>query len=428
MRKSDPVTVDIVDLHADGYGVTGDPHLVVFGALPGETVMARPFSRKRKKTFAQAVSVTTPSPARVQPICSAAGVCGGCSFQHLQASSQIALKERRLFDVLGESSPEVKIDPLVGPVSGYRSKARLGVKFVEKKGRVLVGFREQMSPFIAEIDRCEVLAEPVGSLVPQIALLVQSLDARARIPQIEVAVGEDAAALVFRHLDPLTDVDTARMRDFASAYLLGVYLQPGGPDTTWRLAPEDGADLIAYRLPKYGLTFQFHPLDFIQINQAINRDLVDLAIELLDPKDTDRVLDLFCGIGNFSLAIARRAARVTGVEASAGGVERARHNARLNSVDNVTFVTDDLFRENVEFPPVGANKVLLDPPRSGAWEVCKKLASSDVERVVYVSCNPVTLARDAQVLLENGYRFDKAGVIDMFPHTTHVESIACFSR
>jgi len=428
VRKSDPVVVDVVDLHADGSGVTGDPHLVVFGALPGETVMARPFSRRRRKTFAQAVSVVTRSPARVQPICSAAGVCGGCSFQHLEASGQVALKERRLFDALGESAPDVKIDPLMGPVSGYRSKARLGVKFVAKKGRVLVGFREQMSPYIAEIDRCEVLAEPIGSLVPQIALLVQSLDARARIPQIEVAVGEDAAALVFRHLDPLTDADVAKLRDFASAQGLSVHLQPGGPDTTFRLFPGEGTDLMTYRLPRFDLTFHFHPLDFIQINQAINRDLVDLAIELLDPKDGDRVLDLFCGIGNFSLAIAGRAARVTGVEASAGSVERARHNARLNDVDNVTFVTDDLFRENVEFPPVGAGKVLLDPPRSGAWEVCKRLASSDVERVVYVSCNPVTLARDAQVLLENGYRFDKAGVIDMFPHTTHVESIACFSR
>ncbi|MEX1237756.1 MAG: 23S rRNA (uracil(1939)-C(5))-methyltransferase RlmD, partial [Pseudomonadales bacterium] len=367
------------------------------------------------------------------PICAAADYCGGCSLQHLSPVRQIEFKLEQLLAALSNSPPAAVMSPLVGPVRGYRTKARLGVKYVEKKERVLVGFREKMAPFIAEIDRCEVLAPPMDSLISVLAGFIGGLEAKRSIPQIEVAVGETRTALVFRHLEALSAGDLSKFSDFGKEQGIEIYLQPKGPDSTRPLSLLDSPNrtdtLLGYSLPAFGLEYEFHPLEFTQINQAINRLLVDLVVKELALDQNDVVLDLFCGIGNFTLPVAKNCNTVIGIEASSASVARARTNARLNEVDNCSFLEADLFAREPHFPPdFRANKVLLDPPRSGALEVCKRLASHKVERVVYVSCNPLTLARDAQLLVESGYRLDKAGVIDMFPHTTHVESIACFSR
>ncbi|HKI75321.1 MAG TPA: 23S rRNA (uracil(1939)-C(5))-methyltransferase RlmD [Pseudomonadales bacterium] len=424
----DPVTIDVVDLHADGYGVAGDGKFGIFGALPGERVVAAPFTRRKRKTFARTLEVELASADRVNPICSSAGLCGGCSLQHMSPQAQLMRKQKTLLDALGDCRPRDVMSPLMGPVSGYRTKARLGVKLVEKKGKVLVGFREKMSPYIAEIESCEVLAEPVGELIPGLSSLIASLDARSRIPQIEVAIGDDRAALIFRHLDPLTDADMARFWTFADETGLHVYLQAGGPDSTLLAFPKDAEPCLHYSLPDQGLTYKFHPLDFTQINQAINRKLVNRVLELISPASTDRIADLFCGIGNFTLPLAQVAASVVGVEGVPTAVERARENAVRNGIENCLFSVADLFASDLDFDLSDTNKVLLDPPRSGAAAVCEKLASGNVERVVYVSCNPVTLARDAKSLVEKGFALETTGVVDMFPHTTHVESIACFLR
>lgn len=433
MRPQDPVQVEIAELNKDGYGEDREHQLAVFGALPGEMVTARPFTRKRRKLYAKAIAVEHPSSDRVVPMCPAADYCGGCSFQHLDPGRQILFKQEQLLAALGTCQPASLFPPMTGPVRNYRTKARLGVKFVEKKGRVLVGFREKMAPFIAEIDRCDVLAEPLDSLIPDLAALIGALDARSSIPQIEAAVAEDKTALVFRHLQDLADADLARLREFGAEFGVDMYLQPKGPDSTHRIfavaGPDDSTERLHYTLPAHELRYEFHPLDFTQVNQPINRSLVDLAIGELQLTSDDRVLDLFCGIGNFSLPVAKRCLAVLGVEGAGSCVQRARANASANGIDNCAFLEADLFEPGAHFHPnFKGNKVLLDPPRSGALEVCKTLASNKVERVVYVSCNPLTLARDAQMLVESGYRLDKAGVIDMFPHTTHVESIACFSH
>ncbi len=423
----DPVTLEIVDLHSDGYGVDVDGRFRVFGVLPEETVVVEPFTRRRRQTYAHCRAVQTPSVDRVVPVCSAADRCGGCSFQHVDPLRQILFKQAQLIEALGDRQPLSLLPPLMGPVSGYRSKARLGVKYVAKKGQVLVGFREKMSPYIAEIERCEVLASPVGDIVEDLAALVGSLSNKASIPQIEVAVGDSGTALVFRHLVAFSAEDTSVLESFSRDRGIAIYLQPGNPETVWKLCPADGNERLTYDLPEHDIQMSFHPLDFIQVNRDINRKMLDLTQRELSPQAGDRVLDLFCGIGNFSLPLARKVDWVVGIELAESSVSRARENASANRIDNCTFVVADLTRDDVMLPLQGVNKVVLDPPRSGALSVCKALASHKVDRVVYVSCNPLTLARDAGILLESGYRMNKAGVIDMFPHTTHVESIAVFS-
>lgn len=418
--------LDVKRLHADGYGVSADGASAVFGALPGERVLAEPFTKRKRQVFHRTIDVEKASPDRVTPICSAAHICGGCSLQHLDPSAQLARKQNSLLEVLDECVPQRLLPPLVGPVSRYRSKARLGVKYVTAKGRALVGFREKLSPFIAEIETCEVLSDPLSEMIPAISGLIDSMAARARIPQIEVAAAGGIAALVLRHLDALLPPDLARLEAFARTNPVHIYLQPGGPETVTRFFPKAGEERLYYALPKYDLTLAFHPLDFTQVNQVINRDMIDLAIELLALAPADRVADLFCGIGNFSLPLARKAVRVMGIEGSAVAVQRARENARRNEISNCDFVTGDLFAKSLELALDGVNKVLIDPPRSGAAAVCETLANHKVERVVYVSCNPMTLARDTKTLVQSGYRLEAAGVIDMFPHTSHVESIACF--
>jgi len=380
------------------------------------------------------------------------GICGGCKHQNVPGALQLRDKQSRLVAQLSEAGG---IEPdsydllpaLTGPRWNYRRKARLAVRLVRRKGRVLVGFREKRGRLVTVMDNCEVLAPPLAQLIRPLAVLIVELDARAAIPQIEVAAGESAAhpprpeaALVLRHLRPLTSADLSRLRRFAVQWGLQMYLQPGGVDSVRRLHPRAGGEnggngesgeRLYYHLPGFDLRLGFHPMDFLQVNAAVNRRMVDLIIQLLAPLASDRVLDLFCGLGNFSLPLARRCRAVTGIEASAGMVGRARENAAANGLGNASFVAADLYRKDASLPglplPIAAyDKILLDPPRSGAMETIPLIAASGARRLVYVSCNPVSLARDARELRRRGYDLKSAGVMDMFPHTSHVESVAMF--
>jgi len=428
IKDKAPRQVCIETLHPEGYGVSTEG-VAVFGALPGETVDAVAFTRRRKKVFARTVSVVSSSAERVTPICSAADICGGCALQHLSADGQLRFKQEQLLEALGDNEPNEVLPPLGGPVSQYRGKARLGVKYVSKKDRVIVGFREKMSPLIAEIDRCEIMAPPVGELLGPLGELIGGLSCPAGIPQIEVAAGDDEVALVVRHIEPLTESDVEQFCTFAHDYRLWLYVQPGGPETARKIHPGDSRALLHYTLPAFDLQLDFHPLDFVQINAQINRGLVARAVSELALTPADRVMDAFCGIGNFSLAISRKASFVHGLESAVESVQRARENAAANRIENCEFARMDLQARDLDVSAYAdVNKMLLDPPRTGAEALVGKLASSAVERVVYVSCNPHTLARDTKVIVDSGFRFEKAGVIDMFPHTAHIESIAVYSR
>ena len=432
-RLPEPVSaVTIESLGHDGRGVTHLEGKAVFidGALPGEVVSFEYLSSRRKFDEGRVTGILQASPDRVEPKCPHFGLCGGCSLQHMAPGAQIRAKQQVLLDNLrhiGKVEPGTVLPALTGEVWGYRTKGRLGAKDVIKKGRVLVGFREKRSPYVADLSRCEVLHPSIGEKLPELSALIEQLEARARIPQIEVAVTESATALVFRHLDPLSEADIEKLQQFAAEHAFQVYLQAAGPDSVQPLHPQQGP--LSYRLPVQDIEIQFRPTDFTQINTGINAQMIARVLEMLALSAADRVLDLFCGLGNFTLPMARHAGAVTGVEGESGLVSRARENARLNGIDNVTFHTANLVEDQVEATWAGGgyNKVLLDPPRSGAAEVLDVLGNIRPDRIVYVSCHPGSLARDAGILVnEKGYRLASAGVMDMFPHTAHVESIALF--
>jgi len=431
---AEPVQAHIESLSHDGRGVARIDGKVTFidGALPGETVMFRYTGYRRSNDKGSVVEVMTASRDRVPPRCAHFDQCGGCSLQHLEPEAQVAAKQQMLVEQLqriGKVEARQILAPLIGPRWGYRHKARLGVRFVKGKGRVLAGFREKHSGFIVDMQRCEVLHPAVGERILAIATLVQSLQACRLVPQVEVAVGDTAAALIFRHLEPLSEEDCARLAAFGEQTGLHIYLQPKGPDSVHLLWPEHSR--LSYRLPDFDLEFVFLPTDFTQVNTELNRVMVQQALALLDPRPKERVLDLFCGIGNFSLPLARLAGEVIGVEGDAGLVQRAGENAVRNGVENVAFHVADLTQDmtRAAWGVGGFDKILLDPPRSGALEILPQLAALQAARVVYVSCNPATLARDAGELVNShGYRLISAGVMDMFPHTAHVESIALFER
>jgi 23S rRNA (uracil1939-C5)-methyltransferase len=432
---ADPIELDIVDLSHDGRGVGRLDGKTVFvdGALPGERVRARLLRRKRSFDQAEVVEILQPSPDRVEPGCAHFGRCGGCALQHLNPAAQILAKQRVLlenFERIGQVQPARVLPPLTSAVWGYRRKARLGVKFVAKKQRVLVGFRESADPrFIADIDRCEVLIPEVGGKLDALAAMIEQLAARERIPQIEVARGDELTALVFRHLDPLGADDRSRLIAFGQRHDLAIYLQPGGNESVHPLWP--AAPRLAFRIPAADVELEFEPLDFIQINAGLNLQMIERALAMLDPQPTDRVLDLFCGLGNFTLPLARRAAEVVGVEGDPGLVQRARDNAARNGIDNVRFFAADLARPLAAESWIGEHfdLALLDPPRTGADGVIAQLPTTGIRRLLYISCHPGSLARDAGLLVrEHGFRLAAAGVMDMFPHTAHVESIALFER
>jgi len=430
----EPVTAMIESLSPDGRGITHIDGKVVFvdGALAGEQVRLRYRRRKSRYDEAEMLAVLQPSPQRVAPRCPHFGVCGGCSLQHLAHEAQVEAKQRDLLDKLqriGKTQPEEILPPLIGPVWGYRRKARLGAKRVPKKGRVLVGFREKRSPYLADMGQCPVLHPAVGEHLLELSELIGSLSRPDRLPQIEVALGDETGALVFRHLDPLTEADRQALAGFGQRHGLQIHLQPQGPDSVHPLWPQSPRPL-SYRLPAFGLELHFEPGDFTQVNAAINRQMVSRAVDLLQIDSSHRVLDLFCGLGNFTLPLARRAAEVIGVEGEAGLVARAQANARRNGLDNCRFHVADLTTALGQAPWLGqVDRLLLDPPRSGALEIVQGLHKLQPQRMVYVSCDPATLARDTEEIVHRqGYRLLSAGIMDMFPHTAHVESMAVFER
>lgn len=447
-------TAEVVDLTHDGEGVVrAGKTAFVAGALPGETVSFERIRKHRRHDEAKLLEVLRPAPERVAPRCAHFGVCGGCALQHLEPEAQLALKEKELRDNL-ERVARVEcrnwLPPLRGPVWGYRRRARLGAKYVPKKGKVVVGFRERLAPYVADVTQCEVLAPPVGTLVQPLAQLLGALEIRQYVPQIEVAVADNATALVLRVLRTPTEQDLGKLRDFAAGHAVRLYLQSGGLDSIAELTSGEadaaadrsspGGALLNYALPAFDLTLEFTPTDFVQVNGIVNQALVSRALELLRPDPTSRVLDLYCGLGNFTLALARTAGHVVGVEGEPGLVERARHNALRNGVSNVEFHAGDLSTPT-ELPTAWLGgpytHVLLDPPRVGATpEMLAAIArqgGSDPrgvpERVLYVSCHPGSLARDLGILVhEHGFTLESAGVVDMFPHTAHVESMALLVR
>jgi 23S rRNA (uracil1939-C5)-methyltransferase len=429
-----PEEADIVDLSHEAHGVARLDGKAVFvtDALPGERVMLKRVKRHRNFDEAVLESVITPSPDRVTPACPHYGTCGGCALQHLAPQAQLAFKQAQLLENLarlGSVEPERVLEPLIGPVWGYRRRARLGIKHVPRKGRVLVGFRERSAPYVADLHECRVLAAPLGSLIDPLAELVGGLSIAARVPQAEVAVADNACALVLRVLDPPSDDDLLRMREWERTHGARLYLQPGGPATVAPLTP--GHEPLRYLLPAFDVSLEFEPTDFIQVNGVLNQAMVSRAIELLEPQPGERVLDLFCGLGNFSLPLARRAGEVLGVEGEPGLVSRAVRNAARQGIANVTYITADLTAPTLDaaWATRGYDRVLLDPPRAGAREVLPVVGASDAGRVVYISCHPGSLARDAGILVrDHGFRLVAAGVMDMFPHTTHVEAMAVFER
>jgi 23S rRNA (uracil1939-C5)-methyltransferase len=423
--------LNVESLDAEGRGVARNAEgKVVFveGALPGERVEVFVFAQKKSFDSGRAIRILQPSSSRVEPRCPHFGVCGGCVLQHADPALQRAEKQRGLMENLariGNVKPETQLPPLAGEPWGYRHRARLSVRRVERKGGVLVGFRERRSTHVTDTRECHVLPESISKLIPELRALVEKLSIRERLPQIEVAVGDNATALVFRHLLPLTDQDKEILRDFSERHRIHAWLQPKGPDSAHPFHPATSE--LWYELPEFGVRLFFRPTDFTQVNHAVNRLLVSQALRLLDPQPGERIADLFCGLGNFSLPLARRGAQVIGFEGSAPLIERARQNAKANGLV-VQFEVRDLFKESLS--SFGRfEKLLIDPPREGAIELVRSLPEDWPRRIVYVSCDPATLARDAGVLANvKGFRLAAAGVVDMFPHTAHVESVALFER
>lgn len=426
----------IESLDHEARGITRQDGKAVFvdGALPGETVEYASFRKKPKFELANLVRVIKASNARVEPRCPHFGICGGCAMQHMDHSAQVAAKQRVLEDSLwhiGRVRPESILPPVHGAPWGYRHRARLGVRNIPSKGGVLIGFHEWRSSYIADIQTCAILPPHVSALLMPLRGLVAALSISERLPQIELAVGEQCTALVLRILAPLTAQDEQLLREFSDRHDVVLYLQPKGPDTAFRFYPKDGPRL-SFSLPEFGLKFDFRPTDFTQVNHAVNRVLVRRALRLLDPQPGERIADMFCGLGNFTLPIARSGAVVVGIEGSPGLVARGRESAAVNGLaDRVEFGVANLFEcSEQSLASLGRfDKMLIDPPREGATELVKALGDEAPRRIVYVSCNPATLARDAAILVaQKGYRFVSAGAVNMFPHTAHVESIALFER
>ncbi len=425
--------IESLDHEARGIARQDGKTIFVDGALPGEVVEYASFRRKPKYELAQLVSVLRPSNARVEPPCPHFNICGGCAMQHVDPATQVAVKQRVLEDTLwhvGRVRPETILPPVHGAPWGYRHRARLGVRLVPSKGGVLIGFHERRSSYIADLRSCLVLPPHVSALLEPLRALFAKLSVVDRLPQLEIAVGERCTALSLRILEPLTANDERLLREFADRHDVVFYLQPKGPDSIYRFYPPEPR--LSYTLPEFGLEFEFKPTDFTQVNHTVNRILVAKALALLDPQPGERIADMFCGLGNFTLPIARRGASVLGIEGSPRLVERGRATAQANGLAaQVEFGVANLFECTPEsLKALGRfDKMLIDPPREGAIELAKALAEGSPQRLVYVSCNAATLARDAAVLTAvKGYRLKAAGIVNMFPHTAHVESVALFER
>ena len=468
LKDAEPLPFTIDGLSHDGRGVAvygngfgaADGHIeekhgkkvFVSFALPGESVMVRLTNVRNSFEEGDATSITAnPNPERAVPPCPHFGVCGGCNLQHWIPDGQINFKQSVLAEMLlhqANIAPDHWLEPVVGDRLGYRTKARLGVRYVVKKETALVGFRERSSNFLAELNECHILDPRIGFEIENLKTLIGSLESRDKIAQLELAMGEQIpelpdgnqpVALIVRNLEPLSDADIDKLKVFFAARNWQLYLQSKGVDSIQRIALTDTDDMseqfgrLYYQLPEYDLTFEFIPTDFTQVNLSVNRQMTKLACDLLELKAGERVLDLFSGLGNFSLPLARlvgETGSVIGVEGSEAMTLRAADNARRNGIHNTEFYSQDLTQDCTDKPWAnqGFDALLIDPPRSGAWEIMQYLPKFNAERIVYVSCNPATLARDTKALLEQGYRLTHAGVMDMFCHTGHVESIARFEK
>ena len=430
----DPLLIESLDQEGRGVARREGKAIFVDGALPGESVECSTYRQKRNFELAALTRVQRPSPYRTSPRCPFFGKCGGCSLQHLDLRAQVAVKQRVLEDNLwhiGKVVPEMILPAICGPEWQYRRRARLSVRYVPKKGGMLVGFHEKRSSYVADMTSCEIMPPHLSALLLPLRETLGRLSILDRIPQVEVAVGDAATALVLRILQPLAGADGDLLKEFAERHEVALYLQAQGPESARPFWPDAPANLY-YSLPEFDLRIGFGPTEFSQVNFAINRVLVRRASTLLDAQPGERIADLFCGIGNFALAIARRGAAVLALEGSPALVARAIRNAAENGLERSTaFQVFDLFRfDGTISGHFGRfDRMLIDPPRDGAVEIVKGLGEYPPRRIVYVSCNPATLARDAAVLVHTrGYRLSSAGVINMFPHTAHVESIAAFDR
>lgn len=424
----------IQTLSHEGRGITkiNGKTLFVDNALPGEEVTFKYLKKHSKYDEGIAEEVENTSPDRVQPQCAHFLICGGCSLQHLAENAQILLKQNVLLEQLQHFAgivPDVLLPPLIGPIYGYRRKARLSVRFVVKKNQVLVGFHEKNGRYVADISSCPILDPAVSHLIEPLKACVSQLSAYQQIAQIEVACGDDEKAFIFRHLQPLTEEDQSLLIEWGKQYNAHIYLQPGNQKTTHRIWPTTGEERLVYRLPNQQIELKFHPHDFIQVNAEINRQIVDRVLSFLALEKNDRVLDLFCGLGNFTLPMAKYCQEVVGVEGDSEMVNRGQENALHNQLPQTSFFAHDLTLSfaSSQFGQKNYNKILLDPPRSGAREILADIAKLKPERIVYISCNPATMARDAGELVnQHGFKLAAVGVMDMFPQTRHVESIAVF--
>ncbi|MBX3709616.1 MAG: 23S rRNA (uracil(1939)-C(5))-methyltransferase RlmD [Gammaproteobacteria bacterium] len=436
-NKKECATATIHALSHDGRGIATIHNKTTFvsGALPGETCTYQITQKHSSYNNAESLEIIETSPERIAPPCRHFGTCGGCHLQHMSTDAQIRLKQQTLLDQLkhfGRITPQSILPPLHANSTGYRRKARLGVKFVIKKNKLLIGFREKSSRYLADLEHCAILHPQVGERFSALSNVISSLEQYRTIPQVEVAIGDKEVALVFRHLEPLSDSDKQKLSAFGKDYAFQIYLQPNLPAIISKLWPQDNFHRLTYTLPDYSLEFLFHPLDFTQINLEVNQLMVKQAIQLLDLKPEDNVLDLFCGIGNFTLPITRYANHVTGIEGSMEMVTRANDNAKHNGITNAQFHTANLMEESLTkacWMKSHYNKILLDPPRAGAKEILAFINQCNATKIVYVSCNPATFARDAGILVHQyGYVLKQAGVMNMFPHTSHVEVMAAFEK
>ena len=431
--KSKIYELNIESLSHEGRGISHHDNKIVFtlGALPGEKVVASRSLSRAKYEEADIVEILQPSPDRIEAKCAVYGICGGCSFQHLSSQDQINAKQGWLQSAfMGQAKvlPKEWLDPLQVKSWGYRRKARLGVRYVNKKDKVLVGFRERRSSFITVMERCEVLHPLLGDNLELLGECIGKLSVKFHVPQIEVAIAELDTILILRHLQPLASEDEVILQEYGEKLKITWYTQSGGLETVKPLT-EDVS--LSYSLPDHDIIISFLPTDFTQINFELNQKMINLALELLDLNKEDVAIDLFCGLGNFTLPISRYVKKVVGIESDSGLVERAKQNASQNGISNTSFYKADLFEDVSGFEWFRGkkyNKALIDPARSGAIEIVELLPKLGVERLVYVSCNPSTLARDTSRLIDLGFTLDSAGVMDMFPQTAHVESIALFLK
>lgn len=429
------VAASIQSLSHEGRGIAYIDDKITFirGALPGEEILFRYTNQRAKFNEGITTEVLTASDQRVSAECHYYGVCGGCSLQHLDHPAQIQHKQSVLVEQLhtiGNAHAEDILPPLTGARFAYRRKARLGVKYVNKKEKLLIGFREVGSNFIAEIDQCEVLHPSIGKRISALQELISDLSIKDKIPQLEVAVGDENSVIIIRHLAAFTDDDLQQLKIFEDQHNIEFHLQSSGPDSIIKLSPDKNR-LLQYTLSDHDIVIEFSANDFTQVNFDINRQMINRVISFLKLNKNDTVLDLFCGLGNFTLPIAKYCHHVTGIEGNSELVKRAYFNAQLNNLSNVTFIAMDLDQDNLaqQFSDKRFNKLLLDPARSGADKILHQLPLKNVETIVYVSCNPATLARDSAILIhEKGYKLINAGIMDMFPHTSHVESIAVFKQ